>query len=280
MTKILFSLPVHENNANVRDTIANAKKYNPGCTIVLHVSAAFSDFDRSVKDIPSVLMNRVRFHTKHSQASHVPIHFTNYQFALENSVDFDYVVILHTSEMYVKFGAVDYIKNYEYSLWFDQEHQPRSSSWPPFYLSKQNRVFRELFDSNDSRNYLGNLIEGNFWHRDLFELMVQWTKQHYSILDMAWNYPSEECYLPTLAHHLSKTKDFGHPVNAFHHREHYLKDPVDITDIRENKDIVFWQPNNWVYRKIPFPSNNIFSIKRVNRDINDPIRQYINSLDQ
>jgi len=277
---LLFSLPIHENNENVRDTIANVQKYNPGCWVVLHVSAAFSDFDRSIKEIPRVLMNRVRFHTKHSQTSHVPLHFTNYQFAVDHGVDFDYVVILHTSEMYIKFGAENYIKNYEYSLWFDQEHQPRSSSWPPMYLSKQNRVFRELFDANNSYNYLGNLIEGNFWHRNLFESMVQWSKQHYSILDMGWNYASEECYLPTLAHHLSKTKNFGRPINAFHHREHYINDPIDVEDIRANKDIVFWQTNNWVYNKVPASSLNTYSIKRINRDINDPIRRYINSLDQ
>jgi len=275
---ILFSTPVHENNDNIRDTLANARKYNPNCVFVLHVSANFKDFDYSIGNTPDVLINPIQFATVHSQTSHVPLHFTNYKHAVDNNIDFDYVCVLHTSEMFIKPGMEDYIKNYAYSLWFDQDTQPRVSIWPPFQVSYTNRIFQDLFDGSDPRNYVGNLIEGHWWKRELFEKMYQWTAAHYDIMQMLWPYACEEVYFATLGHHLAKGQPFGHPYCCFHHKNHYVDNTQDVDDVRANKDVVFWQPNNWVYNKVPFPGRHLYSIKRINRDLDDPIRKYINSL--
>jgi hypothetical protein len=276
---ILFSTPVHESNEVIRDTLANARKYNPGCIFVLHVSGGFSDFDFSIGDDPDVLINPMRFHTIHSQTSHVPLHFTNYKYAVDQNAAFDEVCILHTSEMFVKYGMEDYIKQYEYSLWFNQDDQPRVNIWPPFTISYRNKIFRDLFDANDKRNYLGNVIEGHWWSRQLFERMYEWTILRYDIMDMLWPFACEEIYFATLSHHLSDNKNYSHPYNCFHHKTHYVDNIPDVDDIRANKDVIFWQPNNFRYLKWSFPSKNLYSIKRINRDLNDPIRMYINSLD-
>lgn len=276
---ILFSLPVHENNECIRDTIANAKKYNPNCIFVIHVSANFHNFDISIGNIHNVFVNPIRFPTIHSQTSHVPLHLTNFKYAVDCGAIFDHVCILHTSEMFIKHETEDYIKNYDYSLWFDQNDQPRVNVWPPFQISYTHQIFKDLFDGGDPHNYVGNLIEGHWWKRELFEKMYKWTESHYNIMQMLWGYAAEEVYFATLGHHLSKTKNFSVPYNAFYHREHYLTSQDDVNDIRANKDVTIWQNNNWVYNKIPIQSKNLYSIKRVNRELNDPIRKYINSLD-
>lgn len=275
---VLFSTPVHERNDIIRDTLNNARRYNPGCVFVLHVSASFRDFDASIGLYPDVLINPVRFPTVHSQTSHVPLHLTNFKTAVDAGVDFDHVCILHTSEMFVKHGMEDYIKDYDYSLWFDEDTQPRVSIWPPFWVSFQNRIFKDLFDGADQRNYLGNVVEGHWWKRDLFQRMHDWTAAHYDIMTMLWPYAAEECYLATLGHHLAATRNFSHPYCCFHHKTHYVEDARDVDDLIANRDVVFWQPNNWVYNKIPFPGKNLYSIKRINREMRDPIRCYINSL--
>lgn len=276
---ILFSTPVHENNEIVRDTLANARKYNPGCMFVLHVSRSFKDFDFDIIfESNDVIINPTRFNTIHGRSSHVPLHLTNYKYAVERNMQFDHVCILHTSEMFLKYGMEDYIKSYEYSLWFNQDDQPRVDIWPPFVTSYNNRIFKDLFDGDDKRNYVGNLIEGHWWQRDLFEKMYKWSESNYNIFSMTWNYAAEECYFATLGHHLSSTKNYSFPYNAFHHKTHYVDNITDVNDIIENKDIVFWQPNNWIYNKVPFSSKNIYSIKRISRDIDDPIRKYINTL--
>jgi hypothetical protein len=275
---ILFSVPVHESNEIIRDTLANARKYNPGCIFVLHVSGGFKDFDFSIGNDPDVLINPTRFHTIHSRTSHVPLHFTNYKCAVDNNMQFDQVCILHTSEMFIKYGMEDYIKQFEYSLWFNQDNQPRVNIWPPFTISYNNKVFKDLFDPNDIHNYLGNVIEGHWWSRDIFEKMYQWTASHYNIMEMLWPYASEEVFFATLGHHLSDTKHFGTPYNAFHHKTHYVDNIPDVDDIRANKMVTIWNNNNFVYNKIPISSKNLYSIKRISRDLNDPIRKYINGL--
>lgn len=276
---ILFSLPVHENNDAIRDTIANARLYNPGSTFVLHVSASFGDFDASIAEKADTLVNPIRFPTVHSQTSHVPIHLTNFKHAVEKGAAFDRVCVLHTSEMFVKPGLYDHIKRYEYSIWFDEITQPREPKWPPFWVSYSNGIFKDLFDPRDQRHYLGNVIEGHWWSRDLFQRIHDWSEREYGIMNMLWPYAAEECFFPTIANHFAKGKPVYHPYCCFHHKTTYVDNTKDIDDIRQNKpDIVFWQPNNFVYHGWSFPGRHLYSIKRINRDPGDPIRRYINSL--
>jgi hypothetical protein len=274
---VLFSLPVHEHNHVVRDTIENAKRYNPDSVFVLHVSAAFSDFDFSIGEQDGVLINPVRFHTVHAH-SQVPTHITNYIHAYNCGVDFSHLAVLHTSEMFVKKGMSDYIDNLDYSIWFTDATQPRVGVWPPWVQSFNNKVFKTLFDPYDPSYYLGNLIEGSFYRRELFHKIAEWTVNNYDVMNMLWPYAAEEVYFPTLANFFGGGKRFGHPYCCFHHKTHYVDNTQDVDDIRANRMVTFWQPNNFVYNKIPFPSLNLYSIKRISRDANDPIRHYINSL--
>lgn len=274
---ILFSLPVHESNEVVRDTIANARAYNPGCRFVLHVSAAFKDFDDSIGDDSDVWVNPMRFPTVHAH-SQVPTHLTNYIHAHNAGIPFTHLCILHTSEMFVKPGMYDHIKDLDYSLWFTDATQPRVGVWPPWVNSYQNRVFKDLFDPQDPSHYLGNLIEGNYFRRELFHEIVMWTRQHYNIMDMLWPWAAEEVYFPTLANHFGGGRNFGHPYCCFHHKTHFVDNTKDVDDIRANKTVTFWQPNNFVYNKVPFPGLHLYSIKRISRESTDPIRSYINSL--
>lgn len=276
---ILFSVPVHERNEVVKDTILNARKFNPGALFVLHVSASFTDFDPNLANELNVLVNPIRFPTVHGKTSHVPIHLTNYKHALDQGYVFDRVCVLHTSELFVKSGLYDHMKNYEYSIWFTEDTQPRVEIWPPYWVSYTNKIFKDLFDPTDKRYYLGNVVEGHWWSKELFQTIYDWSEKTYGIMNMLWPYSAEECFFATLAHYFGKGKPFTHPYCCFHHKSHYIDNIQDVDDIRANKpDIVFWQPNNFVYQGWPFPGKHLYSIKRINRDLNDPIRRYINSL--
>jgi len=273
---ILFSIPVHESNQTVINTIENARKYNPDCIFVLHVSKSFADFN--IGNIDGVLINPIQFDTKHAH-SQVSTHITNFIHACNCKINFTHFCILHTSEMYIKNGLNEYIKNLDYSLWFTPETQFYEWNWPPLYNAYNSRVFKNLFDGQNYNNYLGNLIEGSFFSKELFLEITNWTIKNYDIINgMNVSYSLEEVYFPTLSYHLGKGCDFGHPVCCFHHKTHYVDNITDVDDLRKNKMVTFWQPNNFRYLRIPFPGNNLYSIKRINRDLNDPIRSYINSL--
>ncbi len=274
---ILFSVPVHERNDVVRNTIANAKKYNPDSVFVLHVASSFVDFDFSIGNLDGVLINPARFNTVHAH-SQVPTHITNYLHAYNSGVKFSHLAVLHTSEMFVKAGMCNYIDQLDYSIWFTDANQPRVGAWPPWVNSFSNKIFKNLFDPYDPSYYLGNLIEGSFYRQELFHKIVEWTVNNYDILNMMWPYAIEEVYFPTLANFFGGGKRFGHPYCCFHNKTHFIDDVKDVDDIRANRMVTFWQPNNFVYNEIPFPSLHLYSIKRISREIDDPIRRYINNL--
>jgi hypothetical protein len=46
--KILFSIPVHENNLVIEDLIQNIQKYVKHPIIVFHVNSSFTDFDETI----------------------------------------------------------------------------------------------------------------------------------------------------------------------------------------------------------------------------------------
>jgi hypothetical protein len=96
--------------------------------------------------------------------------------------------------------------------------------------------------------------------------------------DLQLPWAAEEVFFPTLSWHLSGGKNFTHPYCAFHHEDHFIKDRILIDGIRNGKDVTFWQPQNFVYDWKPVPSEGLFSVKRISRDLDDPIRIYLSWL--
>jgi hypothetical protein len=139
-------------------------------------------------------------------------------------------------------------------------------------------LFKDLFPVNQSDHYLGNLIEGSWWSRELFQEMYDWTTRHYELSELQLPWAAEECFFPTLAWHILGGGVHKHPYCAFHHADHYLPDTSLVDDIRAGNDVTFWQPHNFVYDYAPYPSKGLFSVKRVARDQTDPIRYYISYL--
>jgi hypothetical protein len=88
----------------------------------------------------------------------------------------------------------------------------------------------------------------------------------------------EECLFPTLSWFLTNGKNHTNPYCAFKHDQHFLSDPQFVDDIRAGRPVTFWQPHNFVYDYAPFPSQGLYSVKRINRDLADPMRSYIRQL--
>jgi hypothetical protein len=278
MTSILFSIPAHERPEIVAGTIANARKMNGlGHHFVVHASASWTDFDPNDIDMPGVHYNPIRWSTGHAH-SQIPTHITNFLYGLELGLDFQYFAVLHTSEMFVRGGMPQHISGTDHSLWFTPDTQPREMNWPPLAHAFGIGMFKDLFDPRDPHNYLGNLIEGSWWSRELFQEIVNWTTAHYSIDKMLFPWAAEECYFPTLSWHLTNGKNFKHPYCAFHPDVHFLEDTQMVDDIRAGLPVNIWQPHNFVYNWAPSSSDSLFSAKRISREPDDPVRVYISWL--
>ena len=270
MATVLFSLPVHESNETIRDTIANVRRFiGTDHPIMIHVNRAWAGFDDSITTLANVYVNPSRWYTQHAH-SQIPTHVTNFQRAVELGLDFTHMAILHTSELFVREGMPEHISPYDHSLWFTPDTQPIDPTWPPMLRMRSALPGLE--------HYLGNLQEGSWWSKSLFAEMVQITAERHSISDFVTSVALEESYFPTLSWLLTGGKNHAHPYCAFKHDEHYLQDTLFVDDIRAGKPVTFWQPHNFVYDYAPFPSTGIYSVKRIARDLDDPMRQYIRQL--
>lgn len=271
MATVLFSLPVHESNDTIRDTIANVRRFNgPDHPIMIHVNRAWDGFDHSIADLANVYVNPNRWHTNHAH-SQVPTHVTNFQHAQQLGLQFTHMAILHTSELFVRSGMPEHITPWDHSLWFTPDTQPVDPSWPP--LQRLRSYMPGL------PHYLGNLQEGSWWSRALFAEIARVSTVDNSISDFVCGVALEEAYFPTLSWLLTGGRNFAHPYCAFKHDEHFLQDTQFVDHIRAGQPVTFWQPHNFVYHYAPFPSKGLFSVKRLSRDAADPMRRYINGLE-
>jgi hypothetical protein len=127
-------------------------------------------------------------------------------------------------------------------------------------------------------HYLGNLQEGSWWSRSLFAEIAHITAVKHSLGDFVSSVALEEAYFPTLCWLLTGGKNYIHPYCAFKHDQHYLTDRQFVDDIRAGTPVTFWQPHNFVYDYAPFPSQGLFSVKRIARALDDVMRTYIRNL--
>ena len=270
MATVLFSLPVHESNETIRDTINNVRRMvgwqHP---IVIHVDANWSGFDPSFVYEHNVYVNPQRWPTQHAHCQ-IPTHVSNFQHAVELGLTFTHMAILHTSELFVRSGMPEHISGYEHSVWFTPESQPRDPNWPPMWHAAQ--TWQGL------PYYIGNLVEGSWYSRDLFAEMSRFILRFHTLDQLVLPYALEECLFPTLSCLLTNGKNHTHPYCAFKHDEHFLSDTQFVDDIRAGNPVTFWQPHNFVYDYKPFPSHGLYSVKRMARDMDDKIRSYIRQL--
>jgi hypothetical protein len=165
--KILFLIPVHEKNEIVEDTIRNITSYNPNdeCFFTLIVNEEFQDFDEQkfslLKNV--LVVKRTVSSTLESLKKYISqIKYLIYSYSLsKEKFNFDYVVVFHTSQLFVKKGYSDYIKNYDTSLrpreWYIQNRFPLEyRKWTP-----NDRQW------NNTINYLGHFFKMIAW-KDTF----------------------------------------------------------------------------------------------------------------
>lgn len=276
--------------AVINNNLDNYFKFNPGCNVVMHVNAEYKDFEW--EDIPNVLVSPKRFVIKHGQCQLSSI-LTMFKHAVDSGIDFDYVTINHSGEMYVKPGAYEYMKQFDIGIW----HGPLSdvknqtiAHWPPFQLISQELpknfdFFDNLFYSGTIQNYCASQLEGSFYKREIFQKIYDWFAARYDIERLnEWPVYMEEIMIPTLAYHLCMGK-VGTPVCAFYiEGGHKTLDNWEyVQNVIDGKNVIAWGADNlpfWANRILSTPTSgkDLYTIKRINRIIDDPIRVAITNL--
>lgn len=259
--RILFNLPVHENNDVIENVIQNIKKFVKHPIILIHVNLYWDGFDYSIIDkYDDVYVNPTRIPLIKYHNS-LPIFISNFKYA--DQFDYDYFCIFHSNELFIKYGIEKYIADNDIS------HQHFVN------IKHQNTVNTinntDLLNKIPSHEIFNNHVEGNFYKREIMGKIVNSLEQDYSSM-INFVGSVEETLIPTLAYKFcDKNKIVPTYMLSFYCKQFYLKQE-HITDLLNPNCIVE------SFYDIPVNTDTIYTVKPVNRDINDPVRIYINNL--
>ena len=264
MNKIVFSIPVHEKPEVIFDQIFNLKYFNPGCAVVLHISPVFSwdkseikqpQFEEIIKNIPDVYINSEQVRT--GWLDIIQAHLSNYKF-MRSKIDFEYFVLTASNELYIKNGAYELISNYEAG--FSTGRIINFNSVSSFaYRAETDKalinIIKEITNYKNEKEITQNIyssqVEGSFFSVKVFDEIFALTEKYFDYKNVKYLYQREEIYFGTI---------------------------VKLTVPEEKiytKNLTYTTNDLSYFYNFDFILNNYFSVKRVDREINNPIRAYI-----
>lgn len=198
MSKILFSLPVHERPDIVRDQIENINYFCPGSTICLHVSSgatAAKDEFRRFCDFENVLINPLSLETIWSLGI-MHTHVSNFLHSLETGVEFDRVMLISSNELFVKPGLADYVSRYEIGA--QTEIYDASNDWGVFKADfLESAPVKGFLAGLGLPLFFGGQAEGQFLSKALFMQLAKLFVDNFPMGPFL--FPVEEIVLPTVA---------------------------------------------------------------------------------
>lgn len=282
--KIIFSIPVHERPDVVLDQIKNIIYNNPECAVVLHLSKEFNDnnssislesFFSSLDNYTNVYINPKRMRTDriyikglYKLFRHMGwgdgiffTHVSNFSY-MKDIADFEFIMLLSSNELFIKRGAYEFIKKYIAGTQGYNRIIDVNTKWGTGRIAQQDKILKLLVKNISHREpYIcGGQVEGSWYAKNIFSVICDNIISSYP-KSKIFNkyYVREEIYYPTLLSHIVEVKEnkvfCGNITNVLWENK----------DMRASVDDI----------KKTIESDNFFSIKRIERDINDPIRTYV-----
>lgn len=267
-SKILFSIPVHEKLEVVLDQLINIRTLNPDSCVVLHLSPVFDyvhsalpldEFKRITKTIGGVIINPVSVRTGFFDI--IQAHIANFNYAL-TVLDFEYIALLASNEMFVKPGLYDYIKNYDAGV--DYCVIPTTTKARIGKCAFEDPELRGMLDELKTDEICRSQIEGSFYRKDVFKEMCEIINRHFDYRHLTKEdlYAREEVYFSAVFWGLYKDNNtISVSVKGM------------FTFVPWNRFSLF--VNLSEAKKLSENDSNLFCIKRVDRTINDPIRIFL-----
>ncbi|MWN31260.1 MULTISPECIES: hypothetical protein [unclassified Gilliamella] len=313
---IYISVPVHEAPEVIVDQIFNITKFIPNGCIILHVSkqASFSKdklnkiFDE--KKINNVLINPISVDT--SWGSIIQSHISNVKYIDSISSNKNDKVIFHASnDMIVRNGLDSFLSNS--SNLFHTRYYERSGYWWPANVAlNQDKIFLDVLRRVGTGRIVASQIEGSMYQIRLLNEIIKLIDKYEIIGNNKAFYPREEFYFSSFAYALGVIPDntpyvysevhyfdmvlwkifnkidnscipfkntLKKHINTFLFKSQFYKikeQTVDSIISSEYKKIEIYDGGNYWN---PYPDNcGLYGVKRIHRNMNDKIRNYINSV--
>jgi len=304
---ILFSIAVHERPEVVVNQVENFTYFNPGCQVVLHVSAWMpEDVFRVLQDALSayahVHINTTRLWSGYGDGTQMKMHVVNYSYARKLGLPFDYFCLHASNDMFVKAGLGNYMSA------FDAGNNPvrivwEDKRWAQSVHALSDRLLKKMMKKYGLSEIYGTQVEGSFYRKDIMDTVVsRIMKDGYyelpGIYAQGTSRPVskiiEKREVRFLIKHLLKGMLYAKEETYFstlsqdivHNRAPYsycyvnwldnLKiSRADIDNIREGNTgrLALIGDIQLIAGQLQF-----FAVKRIDRKIDDPMRVYITGL--
>ncbi len=315
---VYVSIPVHEVIEVIVDQVKNITKFLPDCCIVLHISkrASFTNdqlinlFNKN--KIKNVLINPVSIDT--SWGNIFRAHICNINYIKTLSTNLSDKIIFHASnDMIVKKGLDIFISNS--SNLFHTRYCDRVGYWWPANVSlTQDKKFLRALREIGVGRVVASQIEGSMYQISVLHEIVSIIEKYNIIENNTTFYTHEEFYFSSFAHALGVVPDntpyiysevhyfdmvlwniFNKIDKSFLPYKKFIKNniytilfkskfsnttkkTIDDLILSKYKNIEFWDGANYWN---PYPEKSkLYGVKRINRNINDKTRRYIQSVTQ
>lgn len=307
--RVAISVPVHEKPEILRDQALNFGYFFPEALLIIHVSKSSNDSYESFIDatdgLSNVVFNPDRTVTRWGDA--LGPNFRNIRFALTELEGIDYVTFASSTDMMVKRGVFNYIT--KTNLAFNHLSIVESSSKSPIvqecFLDKS---FQSLLNELgiDYANY--SQIEGSFYSSSLMQQILPIIERHFDVYSCDAKYFREEFAFSTIAKFINNNNlksSVGFPYTlrgmfAYNWARSFENHCQIINPLSRiaARILRIAYPSFWKLSTLTrslqydfdnlrffakcnnieqFKPSSIYSIKRVNPDLNDPIRCYLRS---
>lgn len=266
--RIVFSIPIHEKFEVVLDQVLNFFHFNQDCAIVYHLSQGFNynasllskdDFLEAISKIGNVFINPESVRT--GGADIIQAHLSNFKY-IADTVDFEYFSMCSSNELFIKSGLTSYVSGFDCGVEFLDVTSKKDREWESGLKALKDYELKKYLKKNGVDFFYGSHIEGSFYRKELFEEIVNEIESFYDYLKMPFAYPREEVYFSTIVWIINLKK---HPIKVFENGLFSWSRWKSLLDLK------VWA---WDIGKLEKKSG-VYSVKRVNRDINANLRMYL-----
>lgn len=292
MKPIVISLLVHEQPLVVIDQLQNIKKFVPNSITIVHINRCFSGDPRLIIEYAidsSVLINENFLAV--GWADLIQAHNSNFRYAKQQlGQAFDKFCLHASNDLFVRSGVESYINSHHCGVNTFVTH--KDMQWTPRRRAEHDDQLRDMLNYVGSDSICCSQPEGTFYDVTLFEeinrvidlfFVRDKIKSYQTKNDNDHNntlYAREEVYYPTLAKQLSTQITFPY---VFSEVMSWPRVSIDNNLIDQVRNIT--TPAEYCLERRLFEKQQqlydrdfLFGVKRIQRKIDDPVREYVRRL--
>ncbi len=265
--KIVFSIPIHQKMEVVIDQIVNFRHFNKNCAIIFHISQGFDnndtliskdEFFEIIQKFEGVYINPTSVKT--GLHSIIQAHISNFKY-IKDVISFDYFAICASNESFVKEGLYEHILGTECG--FKQCIINKPTEWTHGTNLFKDQPFLDYLRARAINRIIFTNAEGQYYRSELFLRIVNEIDSFFKLDEVKMAYPRDEIYCSTIAYHFCKKekKKIGY---LFTYSAYHFTHLWDVSKIEVDRLIS--------------GNGHFYTIKRVERQINDNIRSYLRNI--